>query len=185
MNTATSPSPHRLILVAAAIIAPLSSCQSRAAELRVGAATVSITPDRPVALQGQMNTRISRGVRSPVTATALALESREGDRAIDHAILVACDLVGVDRPVLDRARALLKDRLPGFDVQKLVVSATHTHTAPAYEDGRYTIPKDGVMQPTEYAEFLAGRIAEAAANAWASRKAARVGWGLGHAVVAQ
>jgi hypothetical protein len=185
MNTATSPSLRRLILAAAAIIAPLSSVASRAAELRVGAATVSITPDRPVALQGQMNTRISKGVRSPVTATALALESREGDRATDHAILVACDLVAIDRPVLDRARALLKDRLPGLDVRKLVVSATHTHTAPVYEEGRYLIPKEGVMQPAEYAEFLAGRIAQASADAWRSRKAARVGWGLGHAVVAQ
>lgn len=107
MNTATSPGLRRIFLAAAAIIASPSSGHSRAAELRVGAATVSITPDRPVALQGQMNTRISKGVRSPVTATALALESREGDRAIDHAILVACDLVAIDRPVHDRARALL------------------------------------------------------------------------------
>jgi hypothetical protein len=158
---------------------------SRAAELHVGAATVSITPDRPVALQGQMNTRISTGVRSPVTATALALESRAGDRSIDQAILVACDLVGIDRPVLERARDLLGDRLPGFDARKLVVSATHTHTAPVYQEGWYTIPRDGVMQPAEYAEFLAGRIAEAAEGAWKSRRAARVGWGLGHAVVAQ
>ena len=70
-------------------------------------------------------------------------------------------------------------------MRKLVVSATHTHTAPVYQEGWYLIPKDGVMQPAEYAEFLAGRIAEAAADAWKSRRAARVGWGLGHAVVAQ
>ncbi len=185
MKAATSSCPRRLILAAATLVACLSSVPSRAAELRVGATTVSITPDRPVALQGQMNTRISREVRSPVTATALALESREGDRAIDHAILIACDLVAIDRAVLDRVRARLKDRLPGFDVRKLVVSATHTHTAPVYEDGRYLIPKEGVMQPAEYAEFLAGRIAEASEDAWKSRKNARAGWGLGHAVVAQ
>ncbi|QEH31660.1 hypothetical protein OJF2_01250 [Aquisphaera giovannonii] len=185
MKTAASPVPRRLMLAAAALIASLPSARSRAAELRVGAAAVSITPDRTVALSGQMNTRISKGVRSPVTATALALESREGDRAIDHAILVACDLVGIDRPVLERARAMLEGRLPGFDVRKLVVSATHTHTAPAYEEGRYLIPKEGVMQPSEYAEFLAGRIAEASEAAWKSRRAGRVGWGLGHAVVAQ
>jgi hypothetical protein len=185
MKTAIPPSPRRLILAAAALLASLPSAPSRAAELRVGAATVSITPDRPVALQGQMNTRISKGVRSPVTATALALESRDGDRATDEAILVACDLVGIDRPVLDRARALLEDRLPVFDARKLVVSATHTHTAPVYQEGWYTIPRDGVMQPAEYAEFLAGRIAEAADDAWKARKTARVGWGLGHAVVAQ
>ncbi len=88
-------------------------------------------------------------------------------------------------PVLDRVRRRLKERLPGFDVRKLVLSATHTHTAPVTKDGEYEIPKDGVMQPAEYAEFLSARIAEAAAKAWESRKPARAGWGLGHAVVAQ
>ena len=41
-----------------------------AAELYVGGATVSITPDKPVALWGQLHTRISLGVESPVLATA-------------------------------------------------------------------------------------------------------------------
>src|SRR3954463_5417349 len=165
MKTARPHLPIPMLLALAfAVLAAAWEC--RASDLLAGTSSISITPARPVALQGQMNTRISRGVRSPVTATALALESRDGDRAIDHAILVACDLVAVDRPVLDRARTLLEGRLPGFDIRKLVVSATHTHTAPVYQEGWYLIPKDGVMQPAEYAEFLAGRIAEAAADAW-------------------
>ena len=53
------------------------------------------------------------------------------------------------------------------------------------KEGEYEIPRDGVMQPAEYAEFLAARVAEAAVKAWESRKPGRVGWGLGHAVVAQ
>ena len=53
--------------------------ECRASELHVGGATVSITLDRPVALAGQMHTRIARSVESPATATALALESRDGD----------------------------------------------------------------------------------------------------------
>src|SRR5262249_2460472 len=69
--------------------------------------------------------------------------------------------------------------------RKLILSATHTHTAPVLEEGKYLIPKDSVMQPAEYLEFLADRIAEACKNAWAAREPARVGWGLGHAVVAQ
>ena len=44
-----------------------------AAELLVGGATISITPDKPVALAGQFHTRIGRTVETPVTATALAL----------------------------------------------------------------------------------------------------------------
>ena len=68
-----------------------------------GGATI-ITPDRPVALAGQMHTRISRTVESPVMATALALESRDGDKVVDQAILLSCDLVAIDAAVLDEVR---------------------------------------------------------------------------------
>ncbi len=141
------------IILGAAIVAPSAS----ASELHAGAASVSITPDRPVALSGQMHTRISKSVRSPVVANALALESRERVRA----------------------------RIPGFDADKLILSATHTHTAPVLEEGFYEIPKEGVMQPAEYADFLVSRVADAAVAAWESRRPSKVGWGLGHAVVAQ
>jgi hypothetical protein len=159
--------------------------QCRASELHVGGATVSITPERPVALAGQMHTRIARSVESPVTATALALESRDGDKVVDQAILVSCDLVAIEATVLDQVRKKVKDRLPDVDMQKLVLSASHTQTAPVMKEGDYEIPGDGVMPPAEYAEFLAARVTDAIVRAWESRRPGRVGWGLGHAVVAQ
>lgn len=158
--------------------------ESRAAELLAGAASVSITPDGPVALSGQMHTRIARQVRSPVTATALALESKGGE-ASDRAILVSCDLVAIEPAVLARVREILKGRIPGFDGRKLVLSATHTHTAPVQEEGSYLLPEGGVVRPAEYSAFLAERVASAASAAWEARKPAKVGWGLGHAVVGQ
>ena len=156
----------------------------QAGELLVGAATESITPDRPVALSGQMRTRIAKDVESPVMATALALESRNGEQVIDQAIMVACDLVSIREGILEKVQERLKDRLAGFDVNKLFLSATHTHTAPVMLEGRYEIPAEGVMQPAEYADFLAERVAQAASKAWEARAPGRVGWGLGHAVVA-
>src|SRR5215212_3710700 len=94
----------RTFRTVAALSAFVAIAERAAAELHVGGATVSIAPDRPVALAGQMHTRISRGVDSPVTATALALESREGDRVVDQAILGSCDLVAIEAPVLERVR---------------------------------------------------------------------------------
>ena len=47
-------------------LVPLAS----AGEFRVGWAQVDVTPSQPVALGGQMNTRISRSVHDPLTATA-------------------------------------------------------------------------------------------------------------------
>ncbi|AGA24642.1 hypothetical protein [Singulisphaera acidiphila] len=163
----------------------VGAAESRAAELHVGGATVSITPDRPVAIAGQMRTRIARDVESPVTATALALESKEGDKVLDQAIMISCDLVAIESAVLAQVRRRVKERLPDLDSQKVLLNATHTHTAPVMTEGDYEIPKDGIMQPAEYADFLASQVAEAAVKAWQARKPGRVGWGLGHAVVAQ
>jgi len=186
MTKRKSPSLLPALVWLSALLGPASAPASAlAGELRAGAASVSITPDRPVALDGQMHTRISKGVDSPVTATALALESRDGDAVADQAVLVSCDLVSIAKSTLDRVRDIVKERLSDLDPQKIVLSATHTHTAPVVLEGKYQIPEDGVMQPAEYAGFLADRIAEAVVKAWESRKPARVGWGLGHAVVAQ
>jgi hypothetical protein len=175
----------RSILTFAVLTTAFAGDEGRAAELLVGGATVSITPDKPVALAGQMHTRVARNVESPVTATALALESVDGDKVIDQAVLISCDLVGIKGTVSERVRQLVKERVPGLDPQKIVLNATHTHTAPVMTEGDYEIPKDGVIQPAEYAEFLAKRVAEAVGKAWESRKPGRAGWGLGHAVVAQ
>lgn len=156
------------------------------AECRVGAAAVNITPDRPVALNGQMHTRISQGVESPLFACALAIESRDDNGvAGDEAILVACDVALVPEGVIEEVRDSLRGRLNDFDPSKLILSATHTHTAPVLEDGLYEIPSEGVMSPSEYRAYFVERTAGAAQKAWQSRKPGYVGWGMGHAVVAQ
>ena len=61
----------------------------------------------------------------------------------------------------------------------------HTHSAPATERAGYDIPKDGIVQPEEYLDFLVDRLVKVVVKAWESRKPGFVGWGLGHAVVAQ
>jgi hypothetical protein len=165
--------------------APATAAAPQAGELLVGAASISITPDKPVALQGQMHTRISKAVESPIIAAALALESRRGGQAVDQAVFVACDLTVLRGGIIEKVREHVKGRLPDLDVAKVIFSATHTHSAPVLVEGAYDIPKDGVMQPTEYFEFLLGRLSDAIVQAWQSRKPGRVGWGLGHAVVAQ
>jgi hypothetical protein len=154
-------------------------------EFLVGAAATDITPDGSVALAGQMNTRIAQKVRSPITATALALESRENNMVIDQAILVSCDLGSLPQGILDQIRQDLKDRLTGFDVNKLLLSATHTHTGPVLKEGIYNIPEKGVIQPTDYVRFLTERLGDLIVKAWKARKPGAVSWGLGHAVVAQ
>jgi hypothetical protein len=52
------------------------------------------------------------------------------------------------------------------------------------DEAGYEIPKD-VEQPKEYRYFFVDRVADVVVRAWESRKPGFVGWGLGHAVVAQ
>ena len=156
-----------------------------ASEFLVGAASADITPSQPVALDGQFELRVSRKSETPITANVLALESRGGDRALDAAVMVSCDLVVISDTLLDRVRSATQKRLPDLDLQKLFLNATHTHTAPVTRPGIYQIPPTGVMPAEEYCEFAAERIAAAIEKAWKGRQPGSFTWGLGHAAVAE
>jgi len=163
----------------------IASATLTAAELHLGAATVDITPDEPVALSGQRNVRISKKPETPIQASAIALESREGDRVLDSAIMVSCDLVAIRQGVLEQTREKLATLAPDFPLEKLFLAATHTHTAPVMIEGRYHLPAEGIMQPAAFVDFLTTRLAQAAAEAWKNRAPGRVAWGQSHAVLAR
>ena len=174
-----------LLLASSAFSTEPLKLPAKATELWIGGATVDITPDKPVALDGHRNLRISKNIQSPLTATALALESRAGDKALDQAIIVSCDLVAVRQGILEKVRDKVKPRLPDLELGKLFLSATHTHNAPVTVEGRYTLPASGVTKPAEYVEFMSARVAEAIVGSWENRRPGKVGWGQGQAVVAQ
>jgi len=172
------------VSVIAAIVS-LSFLQlSFASELYVGGSTVDITPDQPVPLNGQMRTRISSETTTPIVAVALAVETREGNQVVDQAIMVSCDLALIRDGLLEKVRERLQGKIEGFDLNKIFISATHTHTAPVVVEGIYRLPEEGIMRPKEYSEFLLDQVSAAIVKAWQSREPAQVGWGLGHAVVA-
>ena len=101
-----------------------------AAELYIGTATALITPQLPVALMGQFELRIAQKVETPLTAKVVALESRDGDRSLDAAIMVSCDLTEFPGKLLKRVRENAQKELSALDVKKIFLNATHTHTAP-------------------------------------------------------
>jgi hypothetical protein len=169
----------------------------RAGEVSIGWATADITPAEPAALCGQFHLRISTRVNDPLTATALAVETRDANGVVDQAVLVSADVACVRRSDLERVRALVKARVGDLDPAKIILSATHTHTAPALVDAReenihphdlmatfvYRVPAKGVTQPADYAEFFAARVADAVVEAWKHRKGGGVSWSLAYAVV--
>jgi hypothetical protein len=161
-----------------------------ASELLIGAAAVDITPTKPVALAGNFSTRISKQPETPITAVALALESKEGDNPVQQALIISCDLVAIRNGVQVKFREKLKPLLPDLDISKAILTATHTHTAPLTMELHekkyiYDLPQEGMMMPDDYVEFLVEKLAVVAIQAWQNRKPGGVSWTLGHAVVGQ
>jgi hypothetical protein len=156
--------------------------------LYVGWASADITPQQPVALIGQLKKRISQSVLDPLTATVLALETRGENGQPEQAIMVSCDVLYIRKPIQERLRSLIEPKLPDFNADKLLMNATHTHTAPGFIDGAfkglYDVSQDeGVMKASEYASFFLERVAEAVVAAWQGRQPGGMSWALGHAVV--
>jgi len=121
-------------------------------ELQIGWASKDVTPDRSVNLIGQFHMRISKGVKDPVTVTALALSV---DGQVDDAVIfVSCDRPHFNLQFLNQCRAAIRAKAPEIDVSQIIINATHTHTAPDMVSGRYAPVPAGVMTPEEYAELL-------------------------------
>jgi hypothetical protein len=152
-------------------------------KLWIGWSRGDITPRRKTLLQGQFYARVSGQVISPLTATALALEVRDENGAVEQAVFLSCDLTseGFKADLLRE----LDGRCPDLDMSKLTVNATHTHNAPPTRRGIYDEPLDDpeFMNPDEYRGWLAVRLAGIVSVAWNGRQPGSVARGFGYAVV--
>ena len=84
-------------------------------ELYIGRAMADITPSLPVALMGQFNLRIADTIETPLTANVIALESRDGNRSLDIAIMVSCDVVEIPEMLLQMVRDEVHNKIPEID----------------------------------------------------------------------
>ena len=149
-----------------------------AAEIAVGVAKVDVTPTHPVVLAGYGN-RIEEfeGTYSPLWVRAIAI----GDE--NPVVVAAVDNCGFPAAVTDAVRR--KIAAEGvFDASRLVVSATHTHSAPSLVEyapilweGRDTEAQR--ERAKQYTDWLVDKIAEAATAAVRDRKPADLSWGQG------
>lgn len=109
----------------------MSNPAVRFAAMRIGAATIDITPPVGTPLDGYGGrTDVSLGVHDPLYARALYL-----DDGTTQLALVVCDLIGIGSFLAQRARELITER-PGIAPSNVMISATHTHAGPAGVRGR-------------------------------------------------
>jgi neutral ceramidase len=143
------------ILVAIATLA--SAAALAAAELRIGAAETDITPPIGYPMAGYYHERLATGARDPLKAKAIVF--KEGD---EQAAVVVCDLTGISYDLTLAVRKLASEKT-GIPPEKITLSGTHSHTAPAYYGDLYRHLGDEAQkkQATEYPGQLIASIAEA------------------------
>lgn len=92
--------------------------------LRVGRATVDITPEAGTPMGGGYTLNLSKGIHDPLACKAIALQSGEASAAI-----VSCDVESIHTPTVEAARALIakQSRIPAGNVS---IGATHSHSGP-------------------------------------------------------
>ncbi len=134
---------------------------------RAGAAAVDVTPTKfPVIVNGSFVEKTASEAKDRLWARALVLD----DGAIRVAIAVV-DSCMMPRRLIDEAKELAS-RETGIPVDRMLVSATHTHSAPA------SMGCLGSDADPEYPGFLKPRIAEAIARAAADLAPAEAGWAV-------
>ena len=100
-----------------------------AAEFRAGAAAVKITPPKGAPLAGYYYNRAAEGVHDDLYAKALVLQQETNKVAF-----VVCDLISLTRPIVEEARKMISES-SGVKGDHVMMSATHTHTAPVLRGG--------------------------------------------------
>ncbi len=153
----------------------LSLSALAAAELRVGAGAAKITPPSGAPMGGYYYNRAASGVHDDLWAKAIVLEA-DGARAA----IVACDISGLPRPIIEQARREI-ERDPGIPPERVMIGATHTHTGPVVLSGpsRYNLEGDMLRIGQQYAADLPRMIAEAVRKAASALAPARVAAGRG------
>ncbi|WP_158856524.1 hypothetical protein [Lunatibacter salilacus] len=151
--------------------------------LRIGTASIDITPPLPAAVDGQMRLRVATIAETALLANVVVLELKDDFGKLDVSVLISCDLVTIPYELRDKIRESVAFSIPELDTRKIIINATHTHTGGVIRDGWYAIP-DTVTQAVDYQNLVSRQVTRAVAVAWKKRDFGSISWGMGHAKVA-
>src|SRR5229473_1734797 len=151
---------------------------------KAGVAKVSITPSQPIWMAGyDSRTKPSESVLQDIYAKALALQDDSGSTTV----LVTVDLVGVAPSItggiVERARKL------GIARERLLINASHTHSAPSageewvqrFED---RVPPEQVAVVRAYTRELVDKVSGVISESVRSLEPAQLSFGQGLAGIA-
>ena len=136
-------------------------------QLLAGAATSNITPRLGISINGNLRDGTALQIHDELHARCLVLDNGE-----ERIALVVVDSCAVPGEVHAAAKHLVHGH-SSFPIDRIIISATHTHSAATVV---------GVFQSDpdlEYQEFLALRIADGLRRAINNLQPARVAWAVG------
>ncbi|MGH9341936.1 MAG: neutral/alkaline non-lysosomal ceramidase N-terminal domain-containing protein [Acidobacteriota bacterium] len=134
---------------------------------RAGAATSNITPWLGISINGNMQDGTAAHIHDQLHARALALDDGKTQLAI-----VVVDSCMIPREIFDRAKRLV-NKHTGLPVEHMLMSATHTHSAPT------AVSIFQSRTDAQYLDFLTVRIADAVRLALNNLEPAQIGRGVG------
>lgn len=159
------------MLVGTVVSALIFTLTADAAELKVGAAKMLITPDPLLPVSGGVGpSHPTKEKRGELTARAMVCQS--GDTKI---AVVQLDLLGFPSVLAKRVR----DQVPEIPAKNILIGSTHTHSAPdcyGFPDG-----KGGHSGDLKFMDFVCNQAAKAINEALKNLKPAKLKIGTGEA----
>ena len=147
------------------------------ADLAIGTAKIDISPtEYPVRRNGGFIEAVADHTQDPLHVRCLVLEQADDSKARPTRIAIAVvDSCMIDVQLCDKIKQLASAD-SGIPSNRILISATHTHSAPSVMDfclGSRADPK--------YPQSFAPKVAAAIIQASQSMQAAKVGWGVADA----
>jgi hypothetical protein len=154
-----------LATAASSSLTAAPGADTNANAFRAGAYVVDISPTQfPVIVNAMFTERSASAVVDPLFAKALVLD--DGRTRIALCVVDSCM---VPRDLIDRAKELAARRT-GIPLNRMMVSSTHTHSAPS------AMGCLGSRADTNYAGSLPAKIADAITGAAGRLEPAKVAW---------
>ena len=140
--------------LAAFLFAMSLAVPSIAQELKAGAAAEVLSADDAMVIGGGIGPGKAKGQEGELRASALVIEDSRRNRIA----LIACDVLMIERDVLDRAARRIEEmaKVP-FD--HVLINATHTHHAPT------TVTVHGYEREEAFTRQVEEKIVQAAVKA--------------------
>ena len=155
-------------LLAICLLLPEMVRAEPAKPFRAGAFAINVTPEKfPISVNGGMGDRMVKLVNDPLHVRCLVFDDGTTKLAV-----VVVDSCMIPRELVEDAKQQAS-KLTGIPKANMLISATHTHSAPTLGSVFQSNPDP------DYTRFLAAKIAQGIDRANKNLAPAKIGWGVG------